>query len=184
MENDEKNVEVSLKGGGLDFSYKTSLQKAAHVIAFLSTGKEIQNNSGTVKTESVVFLGSNHQRSTGSPLDAIKQSTARTYPQKIAVLGKFLTERDNRETFDPKEILTLLRRMGDMPKNFTRDLKDAGLLGYVTEEPNNEYLLTEHGKQTVESKFQGAIAASSGVKKKSKKKVNNDIPQTKINHGE
>lgn len=168
MQNEEINV--SLKGAGLNFDYKTSLPKAAQVIAFLSMGEELHQEKPSSVALPLSISSSNTPRAAVSPLEAVRQSGARTYPQKIATLGLFIVRRDNRETFDPKEILTLLRRMGDMPKNYTRDLQNAELLGYVTREPNNEYLLTEHGAQSVDAQFSEASSLGSGQKKKRTKK--------------
>lgn len=162
---EENKVMVTLKGGGLNFDYQTSLQKAAHIIAFL-TSNEVTASVSTSGT--ALEIAPARGAGAVSPIESVRQSGACTYPQKIATLGHFITGRDRRDTFDPKEVNTLLRRMGDMPKNFTRDLQNAELLGYITREPNGEYLITDHGIQSVLSQFNEAVGANAGRKKKSR----------------
>lgn len=167
---DTQQVEVTLKQGDiLNFKYNTSLEKAAQVIAFLTKEGALE---GRVTTMPMLPQGvaSSHKNAVGSPIEAMRQSGAQTYPQKIAALGQFLVSRDSRETFDVKEVLSLLRRMGDTPRNFTRDLRNAELLGYVTKEQNGEYILTDRAAEAVETQFLNAIPASSTVKRKKGKK--------------
>lgn len=162
MNEEQDSVEVILQDGKtLNFKYKTSLNKAAQVIAFLTT------NGSLVASSSSVLSGK--KNSSNSPLEAVRDSGARTFPQKIAAIGHYLVRRDERETFDPNEILTLLKRMGDTPRNFSRDIKNAELLGYISREPNGEYFLTDTAVEEIESRFENAIPAESSKKKRARK---------------
>lgn len=166
----EKTVDVSLTGA-VNFTYKTTLQRAAQVIAFLSREDEEATVAPTFAlTGAQAPSGSG--REAGSPLEAIRQSDARTYPQKIAALGEFILRRNGGETFDGKEVLALLRRMGDLPRNYHRDVRNADLLGYISIEPNGEYFLTDLARQAIKSHFSDASSASGSPKKRrTKKKV-------------
>lgn len=170
MEAHENQVEVTLRHGDtLNFTYKTSLSKAAQIIAFLSMG-DTETSSHASGLPQNAMLKPARAAAAGSAIEAIRQSGSKTYPQKIVALGRFVVQRGNQETFDSKEVLALLRRMGDLPKNFGRDLGNAELLGYITREQNGEYLITDLGNEAVDSQFADAPAGISRKKRSSKKR--------------
>lgn len=175
MNEENEIVELTLKGGGLDFTCKTTLPKAAQIIGFVSTEEVISARS--ITTEPITLPAETKAGTIfSSPIEAVRQSGARSYPQKIAALGYFLTKRNGTETFDQKEIMVLLRRMGDAPRNFTRDLNNAELLGYVNKETNGEYFLTEIAKEEVASQFSSAIPAVNNSKKRKPRKKTDNTP--------
>lgn len=172
MNPEEKRVEVILKDdNNLNFNYKTSLQKAAQIIAFLSLDENVTLSNSDVSLATIPASVSKANVVAGSPIEMMRESNANTYPQKIAALGYFIVERDGRETFDPKEVLTLLRRMGDMPRNFNRDLRNAELVGYISKEQNGEYFLTDSAKENVANQFNAAVPASGASRKKRAKRA-------------
>ncbi len=110
-------------------------------------------------------------RSPGSALEAIKKSAPKTFPQKIVTLADFITKRDKVEHFDSTDIQTLLRRLGMPPQNFSRDMRQAeDVLGYITKEPNGQYIVTETGREAVELGF-GQVDSNPVHRKRKAKKA-------------
>ena len=109
------------------------------------------NKQGSIQSTSLI------SSPTSSPKELIIESKAKTSAQKIAVLGRYLSEKDEAEGFLIKEVLLQLRKMGDEPGNFTRDLKTAVSLQYIYEIDNKEgkYCVSEKGKEEIQNKFSG-----------------------------
>lgn len=171
--NEEPNVDLTLSGA-LNFTYKISLHQAAQIIAFVSTG-EASSDQGKKPLLILPQTGPARFNAPGSAIDAIKQSGAKTYPQKIAALGSFIINRNGTDTFDQKELSALLRRMGDTPQNFSRDLNNAELLGYVTREPNGEYFLTDKAREAIEAQFADATSIGGTSRKKRTRRKADDV---------
>lgn len=157
-------VKISIEGEGLSLTKMTTLHKAGQIISFLGVDQTIEpsahNNSATVQT----LLGPKRAQ----PREAIVSSAAKTYPQKIAALAMHLRDEMGQESFTPQEIKSMLKKMGDEPRNFTRDLNVAVELKYIisTDAAADLYELTDKGADAVEAKFLGATnKKSAGLKR-------------------
>jgi hypothetical protein len=151
----EENIKVTIEGEGLSLTKLTTLQKAGQIISFLGYNND-KINLADDKTFSGVgapLLPSNRQQ----PKDVIVNSKAKTYPQKIVALAKYLQEQMGQNTFTPQELKLLFKKMGDEPKNFTRDLKTALELQYVlcVDTATEQYELTSRGNDALSESFIG-----------------------------
>jgi hypothetical protein len=158
-----KEIKISLEGMGLTFKGETSFEKATKILQFISNDSDVDlrtNSQGqnTVNSTNIAIDGDENRSGSpnfSSPIEAVKSSSAKTYPQKIAVLGYYLSRREKSETFDPKQIQSLLRRMGDTPALFSRDLRNAAdLHNFIVAEPNGDYLVTDAGIEAIKNQFE------------------------------
>lgn len=142
-------VKITIEGEGLSLTKYTTLQKAGQIISFLGYDTE-RSNAGSSTDVSSVLLTKQSQ-----PRDLIFTSGAKTYPQKIAVLAKYLYDQLGQSSFSPDELRIYFKKMGDEPKNFLRDLKKAVELQYIvlSNEGNNQYELTDKGSNAVQNGF-------------------------------
>lgn len=147
-------VKITIDGEGLSLKKETTLQKAGQIITFL--GRE-EDSINPVNQQDSIQPTSLISSPTSSPKELIIESKAKTSAQKITVLGKYLSEKDGVDEFLIKEVLLQLRKMGDEPGNFTRDLKTAVSLQYIYEIDNKEgkYGVSEKGKAEIQNKFSG-----------------------------
>lgn len=155
-------VKITIEGEGLSLTKNTTLQKAGQIISFL--GYE-QGPMGVDSTP-VIQPGLLSRRS--QPRDIIFSSNAKTYPQKIAALAKYLRDQLGQNTFSPQELKVLFKKMGDEPKNFTRDFNKTLELQYIfcVDSSKEQYELTDTGDGAVQEGFTGdVIKKSSGSKK-------------------
>jgi len=161
----EDNVTVTITGEGISLTKKTNLQKAGQIISFLGTEQGTSAPTGYDSAPVSRLLAPRPLQ----PKDVIVNSGAKTYPQKIAALAVYLRDQVNQKTFSPQEIKVIFKKMGDDPKNFTRDLKGAVELQYVVcVDPASElYELTDRGVEAVSENFSGkAIKKSVGSSKR------------------
>lgn len=146
------SVFITIEGDGLSLKKQTTLQKAGQIIAFLGL------EEGSIDDESAVHSVPGHASLITPPSvslnDLINESKAKTSAQKITVLGKYLSEKDKTDGFLIKEVLLQLRKMGEEPGNFTRDLKKAVDLQYIYEDPKTgKYGVSAKGLRAIEGKF-------------------------------
>lgn len=150
--NEGEEVTVVLSGA-LSLTKKISYKKAAEIALFLAD----ENNSAPENRDQVLLNRTDRPRVGGSAIEVIKASNAKTFPQQIVALACYVTQRNQTEFFDPKEVQLLLRRMGNQPQNFGRDLmKATDVFGYLLKEGPGQYIVTEKGMEMVSSGFEGA----------------------------
>jgi len=141
----DESVTIILKGA-LSLERKISFKKATDLARLLADESDTPSVAAIRPSE----LTHPTQKAASSALEIIKTSNAKTFPQQIAALAFYVTQRDHSDFFDPKDIKSLLRRMGNPPQNFGRDLaKGAELLGYFAKEAPGQYIITEKGKELV-----------------------------------
>src|SRR5215831_5614520 len=143
-------VQITIKGDNLNYSGETSLLKAGQILAFLGSEQSASSYAPEPRVGSLT-MGS----PSASPRQLIVESNAKSNPQKIAVIGKYLKDRGQNE-FSRAEVLDQFRRAGEStPKNIGRDLQDAVRSGYICESDTqkNEYYLTRPGEEALESRF-------------------------------
>lgn len=147
------SVTITIDGEGLSLKKETTLQKAGQIIAFLGLeeGSIGAVASGGTSRNSTSLIPS----SSSSPRDMINEAKAKTNAQKITVLGKYLSDKDGPDGFLIKEILLQLRKIGEEPGNFTRDLKYAVSLQYiyVIDSKEGKYGISDKGINAIQNKF-------------------------------
>jgi len=161
----DENVKITIEGEGLSLIKQTTLQKAGQIISFLGYNK----NGAVSSTESISGIDAPllpNKRL--QPKDIIVGSNAKTYAQKITALAMYLKEQLGQNVFTPQELKILFKKMGDEPKNFTRDLNTALEFQYVfcVDSITEQYELTHKGTEEVRGGFTGIVAKkNSGIKK-------------------
>lgn len=165
----EENVKITIEGEGLSLTKQTTLQKAGQIISFLGYGTD--NSIVTTENTSASGVGAPLLPTAKrlQPREFITSSNAKTYPQKITALAVYLEEQLTQETFTPQELKILFKKMGDEPKNFTRDLKSALELQYVlcTDAAAETYELTDKGRDAYTDGFTIAAVRKGSNSKKS-----------------
>jgi|SRR3989344_2910900 len=174
----DENVKVTIEGEGLSLTKNTTLQKAGQIISFLGhDGVEQSSAGGTAVTPSLLPMRRVQAR------EVIVNSGAKTYAQKITVLAVYLRDQQGQDTFTPQELKVLFKKMGDEPKNFTRDLTTAVDLQYVhcVDASSEQYELTDRGSTAVEEGFVGvAVKKSGGKKSTASKGTRNEVADMEI----
>lgn len=155
----EDNITVSITGEGLSLTIKTNLQKAGQIISFLGMEQNTPASASYEPAPAPRLLASKPVQ----PKEIVVNSGAKTYPQKIAALAVYLRDQVGQETFTPQEIKVIFKKMGDEPKNFTRDLKSAMELQYVicVDPASEQYELTDKGAEAVSQSFSGKATKKS-----------------------
>lgn len=179
----EENVKISIEGEGLSLTRMTNLQKAGQIISFLGYGRDGSGSSSDMQTTGAVVP----VLATGrlAPRDLIQSSNAKTYPQKIVALAVYLQEQMGQSSFNPQELKTLFKKMGDEPKNFTRDLNAAVSLQYIlcNDSATETYELTDKGSEAFRNSFTGSVAKKANGSKKSAamKGVRDEVRALEVN---
>lgn len=150
------SVKITINGDGLSFEKETDMHRAGQIIAFLSS--DVTADASVVRaypSSPVAALGMGETRRK-SPRQALSESDAKTNAEKIVVLANFICTQKGMETFSPKEIQIEFKRAGEsLPKNLTRDFMTAVAQGYVLENDEGDYSLTDLGLEVVEEGFSG-----------------------------
>lgn len=144
-------VKVHLEGDGLLFTDETSVFNAAQIIGFLKNSDSLEVGIRQPNTQRL--MGS---QSRLSPREALLQSTAKTNPQKIAVLGHYQANVTQHDSFSLEEVKAAFRKAGEpLPGNFSRDVSDAVSLGYIFEDESETgmYFLTDSATEYVQAGF-------------------------------
>jgi len=162
----EDNITVTITGEGISLTKKTNLQKAGQIISFLGVEQNSPVSTGYESSAPSRLLTSNKPI---QPKEIIINSGAKTYPQKIAALGVYLRDQVGQTSFSSQDIKVIFKKMGDEPRNFTRDLKSAMELQYVicTDPANEQYELTDKGAEAVAESFSGKATKKSVGSKRS-----------------
>lgn len=144
-------VKITIEGDGLSLNKQTTLQKAGQIISFLGLEEGVFNPGSASLAPKILS-----NPSISSPKDAISDSKAKTNAQKITVLVNFLSETNGEEGVLVKEILLQLRKIGEQPANFNRDLGTAESLQYLypLDAKKKIYGITDRGKGAIASNFE------------------------------
>jgi len=148
-------VNITIQGNGLSYKKDISVQRAGQIITFLGTDEE----STVIDPNQIPSYPSPLiSPSLQSPSELINESKAKTNAQKITVIGNYLQEKDRREIFSVKEVLFYLRKIGEQPSNFSRDIGTAESLQYIYphDVKKGEYGVSEKGKEAIRNKFSEA----------------------------
>lgn len=155
----DEEVKITIEGGGLSLVRFTTLHKAGQIISFL--GMEQAEHQSPQATQ---FALTERKR---QAKDLIVESGAKTYPQKIVALAKYIHDQMGQETFTPQEVRSLFKKMGDEPKNFTRDLKEALERQYIVcvDSSSDLYSITDKGEEAIQGGFNTNHKKSVSIKR-------------------
>lgn len=157
------SVKITINGEGLTLERDINMQQAGQIITFLSTEKNNnQNINYQIVSDPVLELPSKPKL---SPNALIIDSDAKTFAEKITVLGRYISTDTGQEYFSMEEIKLILKKLGDFPKKFSREVKRAIDLGYIYQEDGG-YVVTTRGIEAIDSKF-----IQQNIKSKVTKKV-------------
>lgn len=174
------SIKIKISGDGLEFEGETQLFRASQIIAFLS--QEGSEPAPSLEKVTLATPIANTGASRQSPREALDDAQAKSYPQKITVLGFYLMLRDNAESFSATEVRELLKKSGEpLPGNFARDLKTAKNLGWIYSAgaDSDSYYVTQKGKEAVTSQF--TSGASGGLSsRKTRKKIGRPASENKL----
>lgn len=162
----DKNVKITIEGEGLSLTKNTTLQKAGQIISFLGYDQDNQIFSKESSSNGVgpALLPTNRLQ----PKEIIINSNAKTYAQKIVALAVYFKQQMEQSVFTPQELKVLFKKMGDEPKNFTRDLKTALESQYIhcVDQISEQYELTNKGEDALRDGFIGSVSRKSFNSKK------------------
>jgi hypothetical protein len=155
------SVTITINGDGLALSREISLQKAGQIITFIGTDENLVSANST--SEDKIISGPSTML---SPRDAIIDADAKTNAQKITVITSYLTSKEQVESVNIKTVLVELRKMGEEPGNFNRDVRAAESLQYIywVNIKNGLVGISGKGRQAITEKFANEVK----VKSKSK----------------
>ena len=109
------------------------------------------------KAARIIALVSAHDAAStrDSPREFLLAAKADSYPEKIAVLGEYASDRNGTRMFSSQELIGVFREAGArLPKNLGRDITAAIALGFIARgNVRGMYRVTDLGKACVESAF-------------------------------
>lgn len=145
-------VTITIQGDGLSFKKDINSQRAGQIITFLGADEEsaIMDLKQTDPTFPKLI-----SKPLRSPSELINESKAKTNAQKITVIGNYLQEKDGQESFLVKEVLFQLRKIGERPGNFSRDIGTAESLQYIypVDVKEGTYGISDRGVEAIGNKF-------------------------------
>lgn len=163
---------ITIKGDGLNLERQINMHQAGQIISFLSLQKTSisEDSSNDGEGELNKERPALPQKET-TPLEEIENSNASTYPEKITVIGNFIAKNNAQECFSVDEVRAVLRRLGQYPSKFSRELTTAVSLGYIYEDTTKSgYIITEKGKKAIVGQFQASSKNAIPKVKKGKRK--------------
>lgn len=144
---------------------------AAKIIHFVESSNESPVATSVRADSPLQGLVLSHPNSMSSiqqtPREAIFATGASTNPEKITALVGYISTRDGAAA-SVKEVQASFRKAGDtLPKNFSRDAREAVRLGYLYEEAPGHFVLTDSARIILNSGFKNnPIKTNSGAKSK------------------
>lgn len=145
-------VIITISGDGLSYKKDINFKKAGQIITFLSLDEE----QGAIGSPQIISSNSGLAVSSlRSSSELINESKARTNAQKITVIGSYLQEKDGQESFLVKEVLLQLKKIGEQPANFSRDVDTAHSLQYIypIDVKQGKYGVSDKGEKAISNKF-------------------------------
>ena len=148
------SVKITINGEGLSFEKETDMHRAGQIIAFLSSDVAVDASAVRAYPSSPIAVLGVGETQRKSPRQALSESDAKTNAEKIVVLANFICIQKGVGSFSPKEIQVEFKRAGEsLPKNLTRDFMTAVVQGYILENDEGDYSLTDLGLEVVEGGF-------------------------------
>lgn len=149
----------------MSYEGETDLLGAGQVIAFLNRAKDFKEGrilSNVASDTSLLAIDAMTPRNLSTPRQALIASESKTNSEKITTLARYVCKRDGTESASIQEIQSAFKKAGEpLPRNFSRDLKDAIAAGYIYESDVNEgYVVTEQGNEAIDLKFKNINGVS------------------------
>lgn len=177
-------VEVSLKGGGLTFSRKITVETALKIMA-LSVGAPVQTNAevppvdltpnnvnGDGNGDGKGDSGSQGRTDLGLSVgEFMDKHNAQRNVDKIAAIAQFMKE-GGEERFTTDDIKSEFPKAGEkVPGNFARDFRWAKTAKWIAMDNNDKKLhyITNTGTKAVKASFPADVKKASKVKVGTKK---------------
>jgi DNA-binding PadR family transcriptional regulator len=163
-------MELTLTIEGIDLTYKKALSEfqAGQIISYLNNTDSAVVTPEKTTTLSVLPGSTSPYPAvpmSTSPRGALTDYNATTNPQRIATFGYYTLTTQGKETFSIKEVRELFKKAGvSMPKNFSRDIREAVRMNYITDQGKDQYTITDKGIEALTEKF--STENSLPVKKK------------------
>jgi hypothetical protein len=167
------SININIDGDGLSYTREIDFAQAGRIIAFIGSNSQFGSQLQVVEDgiEPIAPI-----RKTGSfnLKDLLEKSNAKTYSERITCIGKYIQDLNITDSFYLNDVRDQLKRLGEMPAYFSRDVRSAEDQQYVYCRNRNEeqYEVTMKGVKAVESGFEqieGQII---------KKKKNNNSQRT------
>lgn len=172
---------IKIEGEGLTFNLEITMHQAGQIISFLSLAKPLQATQSNLDTANISILPEvigEQNRVSSTPIDEINEAKAITFAQKITVIGSYLMKRDGKNYFLIDDVRSELKKLGQFPSSFSRELKAAEHLRYIYEESKDGgYKLTELGKNSIQAKFSSESSSNKINKKKKNATKKAIVPQ-------
>lgn len=146
------SVTINISGEGLSLEREISILQAGQIISYLGSQ---QSGSQVYEAQSsgpAALLSGQ----VDTPKKLIDNSGAKTFPEKIAVIGKYIQDRDGSEQFQLSDIRAVFTKLGTQPGNFSRDLQEASSVLryiYLKNKKDGTYGLTDLGLEAIEKGF-------------------------------
>lgn len=148
-------VKIQISGDVNIPEREITLEQAGQIIVFLG-----RSNGDTTLFAQPVSDSSKPSLVQSSPIvvstsayNVIQESNAKTSAQKITAVVYFLSQGGSSVSLS--DVLFQLKKMGEVPGNFSRDVKAAVDLQYIlrTDSKKNLFTITNRGQRAVESRF-------------------------------
>ncbi|WP_029678163.1 hypothetical protein [Bifidobacterium sp. 7101] len=172
---------VNLKmSGKITYDDSISVDQAANIILLLNS----EENEDNAETKMPVAIDSyrtsaykNSGRLVTSARDALNRSNAKTNPEKIVALGKYIMQ-DGGNSFTAQEIKSQFHRAREIaPKNFSRDLNCAIREGWIDEATPGNYYITNKINGIFDGNFKFPKAGSHVSRTRSANKATKEKPE-------
>ena len=161
-------LRIFITGDGLSFEKEVEMHRAGQIIAFLSS--DVVPEVSVIQPHSAPSLLGVSESPRKSPRQSLNDSDAKTNVEKIVVLGNHFCTQRELDSFSPKDVQGEFKRAGEaLPKNMTRDFNTAIAQGYILENDEGEYSLTDLGLEVIGTGFtskQRTMRTSPGKKRR------------------
>lgn len=193
MPNDkeENRIEVSVSGDGISIKRNVDEHIARDIVNILmgGTAAYIPNRSGrsqgSYDTEDRSDQSDRSRRM--SLREYLDESQASRNPDKITVIGEFISEFEGRSEFSRDDIKSRFKQAGEAPPgNFGRDFAWAVSNGWVAEDTKNPgaYYVTNKGREAIEAKFASEVAKATRQKSGSRRRSSRRNAEDQISGNE
>lgn len=176
--------------GKISYEDQITVAQAAKIITYLnadeSNGAATFGDGGDTQSDDVVSRSDDRgqddaDQSDGnrvaSAREALDVSAAKTNPEKIVALGKYVMQ-DGTDTFKVEDVKTQFRRAREAaPANFSRDLGVALREGWLAETDDGEYFVTNKIEGIFDGGFKFPKSAGSGGRTRSAPRVSKEKPK-------
>jgi hypothetical protein len=177
----DRTTTIIIKGK-VGYEDEISPAQAAQIIAFLNA------DDGEAPTIGGPPLGNTNNatqstKKVESARDALDVSGAKTNPEKIVALGAYVLQ-DGGETFKAEDVKAQFRRARETaPGNFPRDLNSAVQAGWLAEDQDGEYYITNKVQGIFDGSFTFPKSAGGAKTRNTSRRTPTATKSTKPKNG-